>query len=96
MTIVDGVVRKRAGQLEPVDVLAAGAAPSPASPDKAQVWIGQLPGSSSRLKWSDVVRPVLASRDRLQERLDRIDLVEAKAAASKVFGYDDERLAASL
>jgi len=47
-------------------------------------------------KCSDVVRPVLASRDRLQERLDRIDLVGAKAAASKVFGYDDETSAASL
>ncbi len=88
MTIVDGVGRKRDGRLEPVDLATA----TSVWPDK--VLKGERHQRS--LSWSDVVKPVLASRDRLQQRIDKIDLVEAKVAATRLFGYDDETLVASL
>ncbi|KAK4941642.1 hypothetical protein LTR10_018520 [Elasticomyces elasticus] len=82
MTIVDGVVRKRDGKLEPVAV-----------DHGAQAYAGT--GRSS-LRWADVVKPLLKSRNAIQGRLDQIDFVEAKRAAMKVFGYDESKIVESV
>lgn len=82
MTIVDGVVRKRDGKLEPVAVAQG-----------AQAYAG---AGQSSLRWADVVKPLLKSRDAIQGRLDKIDFVDAKRAAMKVFGYDESRIVESI
>ena len=82
MTIVDGIVRKRDGRLEPVSVC-----------PEAQVYAG---AGRSSLQWADVVKPLLKSRDAIQGRLEKIDFDEAKRAALKVFGYDESSIVDSI
>ena len=82
MTIVDGVVRKRNGQLEPVQV-----------DQDTQTLAGT---QTSQLQWSDVVKPLLASRDRIQSKIDKIDLRAAKKDALKMFGYDESLVVDSV
>ena len=90
MTIVDGIVRKRNGRLEPV----------PVTPE-ARVWteasstVSGGEGSLS-LKWSDVVKPLLKSRANLQNKMDKIDFVAAKRGAMKAFGMDESSIVESL
>ncbi|KIW24247.1 uncharacterized protein PV07_09975 [Cladophialophora immunda] len=74
-TIIDGVVRKRNGRLEPVHVT-----------PELRSWTRP---QSTLLYWEDVIKEVLKSRDALQDKLDKIDYPTAKKAAMQAFGMDE-------
>lgn len=82
MTMVDGIIRKRDGKLEPVSV-----------PAEAQ---GFVESGQTSLRWADVVKPLLLSRDMIQTKLDKIDFNEAKKSAMKAFGMDESLMVDSV
>ncbi|KAL6253150.1 hypothetical protein RBB50_000871 [Rhinocladiella similis] len=79
MTIVDGVIRKRDSQLEPVQIIDT----TYASADL---------GSRQNLKWSEIAERVLETRETLQSKIEKVNLKAAKPAVLKAFGYDQERI----
>ena len=82
MTIVDGIIRKKNGQFEPLQM-----------DQNAQKLAG---AQTPQLQWSDVVKPLLASRDKIQRKIDKTDLHTAKQDAMKVFGYDESLIVDSI
>lgn len=82
MTIVDGVVRKKDGQLLPIqrDVGAE----------------ALFPVSSTGLGWSQVAEKVLETQATIQAKIDQTPLAEAKVPAMKAFGYDPSKIVDSL
>ncbi|OQV08097.1 hypothetical protein CLAIMM_12416 isoform 2 [Cladophialophora immunda] len=81
-TIVDGIVRKKEGQLLPI------------LPDASAEAL--LPISSAKLGWPEVAEKLLETRATLQAKIDKLDLHEAKLGAMKVFGYDQSKIVASI
>lgn len=82
MTLVDGIVRKREGRLEPVQIST--------NMQKSGRQVQSL------LHWPDVAQKVLETRKTLQAKIERIDLKAAKLAAMKAFGYDPARIVEKL
>lgn len=82
MTIVDGVVRKRDGKLDAVSVT-----------PEARPYTGD---QVSSLKWADVVKPLLKSRDKIQGKIEKTDLDTAKKIAMRLFGYDESMVVDSI
>ena len=74
MTIIDGKIRKRGAQIEPV---------STGSSDET---LFEVP--MAELRWEDVARKVLQTQQTLSAKIDKVDLKSAKDAALKAFGYD--------
>lgn len=69
--IVDGVVRKKAGRLVDLgnhELAGAGG-----------LYKMQTVSDAAQLSWDEVADKLLRSRERIQEKIDRIDLVKAKA-----------------
>lgn len=83
MTLVDGVIRKRAGKLEPVQPSNTEVEYSPTTPHAS-------------LEWSEVAEKVLETRDTLQAKIDKIDLKAAKPAVLKAFGYPPDKIVESI
>ena len=77
-TIIDGVVRKKDGQLSPIQPDGSGAA--------------LFPISSASLRWPEVAERLLETRATLQAKINKIDLEEAKVGAMKAFGYDPSKI----
>ena len=75
-------VRKGDGKLEAVQVR-----------KDAQVC---TPPETKPLQWSDVIPPLLRSRDQVQSKLDKVDLEEARHGPMKVFGYHADNIVDSL
>ena len=82
MTIVDGVIRKQNGQLAPVQIDTSSERFSKTSP--------------TSLQWSEVAQRLLESRETLNAKVDKIDLVEAKNGALKAFGFDSSKIVKSV
>lgn len=82
MTIVDGVVRKREGKLEPVSVVA-----------EAYPYTGS---DVSSLQWSDVAKALLESKDTIQKKVERIDFGAEKPIAMKAYGFDESSMVDSV
>lgn len=82
MTIVDGVVRKREGKLEPVLVDA-----------EAYPYTGS---DVSFLQWSDVAEALLRSKDRIQKKVESIDFGAEKPIAMKAYGFDGSSMVDSV
>ncbi|KIV90485.1 hypothetical protein PV10_07787 [Exophiala mesophila] len=83
MTMIDGIVRKQSGRLEPIHTIDSGLDWSPGT-------------SNSTLKWSELAEKVLETRSTLQTKIDRIDLAAAKPAVLKAFGYSPDRIVESI
>ena len=81
-TIIDGVVRKRDGQLSSIQ------------PDESAEAL--FPISSAGLRWSEVAEKLLETRATLQAKIDEINLEDVKVAAMKAFGYDPSKIVDSL
>jgi cytosine/adenosine deaminase-related metal-dependent hydrolase len=82
LTIVDGIIRKKDGQLKPVH------------PEGASDSL--FPISSPSLQWREVAERLLETRATLNAKIDQIDLVEAKNGALKAFGYDPSKIVDSV
>lgn len=82
LTMVDGIIRKRDGQLEPVQ------------PEGSSASI--FPISSPPVRWREVAERLLDTRATLKAKIDQIDLVEAKEGALKAFGYDSSKIVNSV
>lgn len=81
-TIVDGVVRKRDGKLEPVSVT-----------PEAHPYTGS---DIASLQWSQVATCLLKSRDRLQSKFEETNFDEAIPIAQKAFGYSPSLIVDSV
>ena len=82
LTMVDGIIRKREGQLEPVQ--------PEENPDSI------FPVPSPPMLWKEIAERLLETRATLKAKVDRIDLVEAKQGALKAFGYDSSKIVDSI
>lgn len=78
--IVDGVVRKREGQLVGVDVDRA-----------ARAWVGR-----EKVGWGDVVGEVLGRRERVQREIEGIDMGAAREELVDAWHLDRSTLVESL
>lgn len=81
-TIVDGVVRKRDGKLQPVSV----------SPE-AHTFTGS---DVSSLQWMDVAMNLLKSRETLQRKWESTDFNAAKPVAMKAYGFNESLVVDSV
>ncbi len=81
-TIIDGVIRKRDGQLSPIQ-----------HDESAEAL---CPISSAGLRWPGVAEKLLGTQTTLQAKIEKINLEEAKIGALKAFGYDLSKIVDSL
>jgi cytosine/adenosine deaminase-related metal-dependent hydrolase len=78
MTIVDGVIRKRHGMLESVDV----------KPGR-ELWNGENRGT---LAWKDVAKELVERRNGIQQQVEKIDMGEALEGVVKGFYIDKSKI----
>ena len=78
--VVDGVLRKRAGKLVNVDV-----------EKQSQEFVGR-----QKLVWEDVAKEVIARREVLQKKIEKIDMPAVTEALIDQWGLDRSKLVDSL
>jgi cytosine/adenosine deaminase-related metal-dependent hydrolase len=78
VVIVDGVVRKRGGKLGKVNVQ-----------EGRGLWAGEERDS---LEWKDVTKELVKRREVLQEKVEKIDMKEARKGMIKGFYIDESRI----
>ena len=78
--VIDGILRKRAGKLTNVDV-----------EKQSQEFVGQ-----QKLAWEDVAKEVIARREVLQKKIDKIDMPAVTEALIDQWGLDRSKLVDSL
>lgn len=74
--IVDGKIRKKDGKLASIEV------------DKRA---NNVVGKKS-LEWRDVASELLKSREEIQKKVDKLDMVDAKQAMTRTFGLDESKI----
>ncbi|KIX09125.1 uncharacterized protein Z518_00203 [Rhinocladiella mackenziei CBS 650.93] len=82
MTIIDGIVRKMDGKLQPVETTS-----------EVQILTG-IPKST--FHWSDVAKELLRTSARVQEKVDKTGFAHAKQTAMTMFGMDPSMLVDSI
>ncbi|KAM0694466.1 hypothetical protein Q7P36_004821 [Cladosporium allicinum] len=78
--VIDGILRKRAGKLINVDV-----------EKQSQEFVGQ-----QKLAWKDVAKEVIARREVLQKKIEKIDMPAVTEALIDQWGLDRSKLVDSL
>ena len=78
--VIDGILRKRAGKLTNVEV-----------EKQSQEFVGQ-----QKLAWEDVAKEVIARREVLQKKIDKIDMPAVTEALIDQWGLDRSKLVDSL
>jgi hypothetical protein len=78
--VVDGVLRKRAGKLVNVDV-----------EKQSQEFVGR-----QKLAWEDVAKEVIARREVLQKKIEKLDMPAVSEALIDQWGLDRSKLVDSL
>lgn len=76
--IVDGVVRKRDGKLVDIDVSAG-----------KEIWSGVAKES---LTWSDVARELIVRRKVMQEKIEKLDMAEARKGLIQAMYLDESKI----
>jgi cytosine/adenosine deaminase-related metal-dependent hydrolase len=78
--VVDGVLRKRAGKLVNVDV-----------EKQSQEFVGR-----QKLAWEDVAKEVIARREVMQKKIEKLDMPAVSEALIDQWGLDRSKLVDSL
>jgi hypothetical protein len=78
--VVDGVLRKRVGKLVNVDV-----------EKQSQEFVGR-----QKLAWEDVAKEVIARREVLQKKIEKLDMPAVSEALIDQWGLDRSKLVDSL
>ena len=78
--MIDGILRKRAGKLTNVDV-----------EKQSQEFVGQ-----QKLAWEDVAKEVIARREVLQKKIEKLDMPAVSEALIDQWGLDRSKLVDSL
>jgi len=78
--VIDGILRKRAGQLVNVEV-----------EKQSQGFVGR-----QKLAWEDVAKEVIARRDVLQKKIEKIDMAAATEAIIDEWHLDRSKLVHGL
>jgi hypothetical protein len=79
MVIVNGIVRKSASKLKSVDLAGS-----------HDIWTGE--NITDKVQWKDIAKVLTERREVIQEKVEKLDMEEARKSTIKAFYIDESKI----